>query len=406
MTIFRRLLACLMALAILCALACPVFAEEDQQVQDILQQMLNYYYHYQTAGETDVYRLLEQMRQIDAEKADLWQKIFEYWFYATDDLPKNETVAPDGLPQDDSLCIVVLGYQLASTGAMLPELKGRLELALQAAGKYPNAYILCSGGGTAADAPNSTEAGQMAYWLDKQGISSDRVIIESDSPHTIQNARFSLQILSEEYPQVRQLIIVSSDYHLTRSSTLFYAEALHTAAKAGTEPITIAACLGYEAGHEGIAEDPLDQTAHLARLSGFEFEKAEAPALSRLTDLTVSGEVFLEPGEALQLEVTAHYDSGFSRDVTSDCIISGYDPQSPKTQLLSVTYSENEVQITATVQVLRPVKETTAPTEAPENIPAEEPQPEPSGRDFPFLWVPGALAAASAAIILLKKKKA
>lgn len=408
MTPSRRMAACFLTLLLICSLSFPVYAQDDSAVQDILQQMFNYYYHYQTGGETDVYRLLEELRLIDPEQAALWQKIFEYWFYAADDMPKIETALPEGLPQDDSLCIVVLGYQLASSGAMLPELKGRLELALDAAAKYPNAYILCSGGGTAAEARHSTEAGQMAYWLKNQGIDESRIIIEGNSPHTIQNAIFSLDILSSQYPQVRQIAIVSSDYHLTRCSTLFYAEALHIAAETGTDPITIAACLGYEAGHEGIAEDPLDQAAHIARLSGFEFEKSEAPALSRVTDLTVSGNTLPETGAALDLTVTAHYDSGFSRDVTADCVISGFDPDSDRTQLVTVTYSENSRQITATLEIRRPARETLSPsTEAPETVAPTQPHfvTMPDAR-FRIPWgLVGLAACGAAALVILKKKK-
>lgn len=408
MSLFRRLLACLCALVIICSLSSPVYAEETRTVRDILQQMLNYYYHYQTDAETDVYRLLEEMRLIDAEEAALWQNIFDYWFYATDELPKNETALPDDLPDNDSLCIVVLGYRLETDGEMAPELIGRLELALQAAVQYPNAYVLCTGGGTASEKPGVTEAGQMARWLKKQGIDQDRIITESSSTHTIQNAQYSFGILSARYPQIRQLVIVTSDYHLTRSTTLFHAEALHTASELDTDPITIAACLGYEAGHEGIAEDPLDQAAHLARLSGFEFEKAEAPALSKLTDLTVSGNTLLEPGTELQLTVTAHYDSGFSRDVTEACVISDYDPDSEHSQLLTFTYSENGSQIMTTVEICRPAKETAPPaTEPPETVPFTEPPittiPD---KELNIPWVPIALTIAAAiGLLLLRKKK-
>lgn len=401
----RRLMACICCLAILLTLTVPAKAESSSS-QNLLQQMLNYFCHHQTAAKTDIYRLLAELDEMDPGTASVWHSIFEYWFYATDELPKNNTELPGDLPQDESLCIVVLGYRLGNYGEMLPELEGRLALALRAAEEYPNAYILCTGGGTAAEAPGVTEARQMEAWLREQGIAEDRVIAESRSLDTLQNAKYSFEILAERYPQIRQLAIVTSDYHLTRSTTLFYAQSLFTSVETGKEPVSISACLGYEADHEGIAEDPLDQTAHLARLSGFEFELADQPALSRLTDISITGDTVLETGIEPQLTVTAHYDSGFSRDVTADCEISPFDPANERTQTLTVTYAENGSQIMASVEITRPPKETDPPvTEPVETVPATEAQaaiPEKQGR---FYWLPAAAIAAAVLVILVFRKK-
>ncbi len=408
MAVFRRLLAIFCVLMLLCALASPVCATESRANQALLQQMLNYFYHYQTQGKADIYRLLDQMRENDPGKADCWQRIFEYWFFATDEMPKNETVLPDGLAQDESLCIVVLGFRLYEEGGIRPELKGRLRLALEAAQKYPNAYILCCGGGTASQAPKVKEAKQMRDWLVDQGISRSRIITESNSLYTYENAEFGIEILTEQYPQIRQLAIVTSDYHLTRSSTLFFAQAVHTAYEKDLEPLEFVAWLGYEAGHEGGADTTLDQTAHLARLSGFEFERGDRPPLSKLTNLTISGETLLEPGQMPEIRVMAHYDTGFSRDVTSQCAISGFDPEFPRTQFLTATYAESGLQIQASLEIRRPVVETQPPaTEAPEPVPAAEPittmpLAEPA---FP-LWPLGTgLAVVALAVFLLRKRK-
>lgn len=51
-------------------------------------------------------------------------------------------VLPDGLPDTDELCIVVLGFQLNPDGSMRDELINRLNVALRSAEKYPNAYIV------------------------------------------------------------------------------------------------------------------------------------------------------------------------------------------------------------------------------------------------------------------------
>ena len=63
--------------------------------------------------------------------------------------------------------------------AALQELADRLNVALASAEKYPNAYILCTGGGTASKNAKVTEAGQMAQWLTDRGISQERIITET-----------------------------------------------------------------------------------------------------------------------------------------------------------------------------------------------------------------------------------
>lgn len=79
-------------------------------------------------------------------------------------------VLPDGLPDTDELCIVVLGFQLNPDGSMRDELINRLNVALRSAEKYPNAYIVCTGGGTASGNASATEAGEMATLIPVHSI--------------------------------------------------------------------------------------------------------------------------------------------------------------------------------------------------------------------------------------------
>lgn len=408
MNSIRRFLALVCCLCLVLALGVPAFATEDSS-QALIQQMLCYYCHHQCAAKTDIFRLLEQLEAQDPETGAQWRPIMEHWLYANEEMPRNETVAPDGLAGDDSLCIVVLGYRLTAYGGMDPELEGRLEVALEAAEKYPNAYILCTGGGTASEAENVTEAGQMARWLRKQGIDSNRIIVEDNSTHTVQNANYTFDIFKAKYPQIRQMILVTSDYHLPRSSTLFFAKSILTAAEEDTEPIALAACLGFDADHEGVAEDPLDQTAHLARVAGFEYERADEPPLSQLTDLTLSCEDELDFGQLPTLTVTAHYDTGFSRDVTELCQVSGYDADADRSQDIEVSYTENGKQVSLTHVIHRPVNETQAPAPTQtEPAPTESHQPLPQTLPSVPLYliaVVGVLLVLLLILLILKLKR-
>ena len=62
---------------------------------------------------------------------------------------------PDGLPEDDTLCLVALGFHLNSDGTMREELIERLKVLLAESRKYPNAVIVCTGGPTAAGDPDA-----------------------------------------------------------------------------------------------------------------------------------------------------------------------------------------------------------------------------------------------------------
>ena len=144
----------------------------------------------------------------------------ERWAESDSAMPVNMGVLPDGLADGNQLCIIVLGFQLNPDGSMQQELIGRLECARKSAEKYPKSYILCTGGGTAASAA-TTEADAMASWLEEKGIAKERLLIENRSLTTAENAAYCDALLSGQYPQVTQVAIVSSDYHLPWAKILF-----------------------------------------------------------------------------------------------------------------------------------------------------------------------------------------
>lgn len=167
---------------------------------------------------------IDKLAALDQESADRWAAIIKYWNDANEKDFVNKDILPDGLPDDNSLCIVVLGYQLNADGTMKDELIGRLETALDNADKYPNAYILVTGGGTASANSLATEADCMAEWLIENGIAEDKVIIENMSKTTAENALFSYAILDRDYPEVSSIAIVTSDYHIPLGCMLFNSE--------------------------------------------------------------------------------------------------------------------------------------------------------------------------------------
>ncbi len=220
-----------MAATVLCMLmmAVPVLAEdppaaEGRTARDIIEELAVYYGTYGSGAEQKTAELLDELRAADPAAGAKWQSIMDLWKAVSTNPEINEGILPDGLPETDELCLVVLGFQLNPDGSMRDELIERLKVALTCAEKYPGALIVCTGGGTASGDPSATEAGRMAEWLAANGVDPQRIIVEDQSLTTAQNAIFTYRILAERCPQVTSVAIISSDYHIATGVLLFGAE--------------------------------------------------------------------------------------------------------------------------------------------------------------------------------------
>ena len=209
-------------LVICIAVAAVIPAVTGEETQALIQsQIERAVVSYAAAGTRDE-QALSALASLDPSLGEKWTRIMDLW-----DAPVsvNEQL-PDDLPDDDSLCLAALGFQLNPDGTMQEELVERLKVLKAASEQYPNALIVCTGGGTAAEDPAATEAGRMAEWLESQGVNPSRIIVEDHSLTTAQNAIYTFDILNEQYPQVRQIAIISSDYHIATGTLLFGAEAI------------------------------------------------------------------------------------------------------------------------------------------------------------------------------------
>lgn len=211
---------CILVLVFLVLLSSCTKQPEAREANVIISDIVNLYAKNPDQSEEQLSTLFEELNAADSEKAVLWTHIIDFW-KELDAAPVNENSLPAGLPGDDSLALVVLGYQLAPDGSMRDELLGRLQVALRCSEQYPNAYVLCTGGGTASEAPEKTEAGEMGKWLAEQGVSENRILIEDHSLSTAENALYSYGILKAHAPSVHSLVIISSSYHIVWGSVLF-----------------------------------------------------------------------------------------------------------------------------------------------------------------------------------------
>ena len=242
-----RMLCLLLLLSVVCSCVGCGEKKEQRDSREIIEELVVDYGSYGREAEGHIKALLKELRSVDADAADRWERIMTVWKSANTDLSIHEGVLPDGLPDTDELCIVVLGFQLQPDGTMRNELIERLKVAKRSAEKYPNALIVCTGGGTASEDKTATEAGRMAQWLIENGVAPERVIAEDRSLTTAQNAIFTYNILAEKYPQVNTLAIVSSDYHIATGTLLFDAEAILRAEQAGAETMRVVSNAAWRA---------------------------------------------------------------------------------------------------------------------------------------------------------------
>lgn len=220
---------------------------DPTRAQKIVEEIAVDYGTYGSEAKDRIKELSQELSEIDPVSAKRIDCIVDIWTSGDLGKPLNYDILPDGLPDSDELCIVVLGFQLEPDGSMKDELIQRLTVALNSAKKYPKAYIVCTGGGTAAENPAASEAGEMAKWLEANGIEKQRLIVEDNSITTAQNAIFTYDILTSLYPSVKKLAIVSSDYHIATGELLFKAEAVIRANYPGNEKLEVVSNAAWKA---------------------------------------------------------------------------------------------------------------------------------------------------------------
>ena len=145
-------------LAVMCFVSCT---KEKREASAVIEDIITYHGCYDTQADVKVNELLNELNDIDSKQGELWKNIMDYWKYANTDLTVNIDKLPDNLSDKNNLALVVLGFELNDDGTMKDELIGRLNVALACSKQYKNAYVICTGGGTAKNNKKVTEAGLM-----------------------------------------------------------------------------------------------------------------------------------------------------------------------------------------------------------------------------------------------------
>jgi vancomycin permeability regulator SanA len=321
-------------------------AETPDASKDLKTLVSELIYYYGQDARTDVQRTLELIEEQSLEDYKLWNSVIDYWDWIENDMEENIDVAPDGLPKDNTHAFIVLGFALNSDGTMTDELVGRLQVALNSANKYPNSYVLVTGG---VMKNGWTEGDRMRDWLLANGLPIERIIVENKSANTVQNASFSYDILYNDY-NIKTASIISSQYHLKRASIFYYTMSLLKAKELGKAPIEF---LGK--GNAGWyradkTEEPMTlKVSGMSSIAGV--PRASNLPISKLEDLAIEGDLEYYAGEELNLTVNAQYDSQYVRDVTELADITGFDSRKIGDQELEITYEEKGIKLTENIVV-------------------------------------------------------
>ena len=232
----RRLWAAVLLLCVLAAGILPVRAD----TQEYRQQMLRAYSTDPDGSSGTIERCLRNLEAESPAQGAMWRQIMSDWDRLNNSGFSARRSLKDGLAQDDSLCIMVFGFGLNKDGSMKRELYDRLEVALQAARQYPNAYIAVTGGETSG-VKGISEAAVMAIWLMNNDICEERIILEKKSLSTTENAKYTCALLNRKYPEVKQLAVVTSDYHIALAVTMLQTACTYSASMQGGREMSVVA---------------------------------------------------------------------------------------------------------------------------------------------------------------------
>ena len=398
MTLCKRICALFLALTLLISLPFPAQAAQESN-EELVRKLINYFEYYQADAALDYALILAEMEKNDPALSATWQEILDFWLYLNEDMEVQPKVVTEDLPTDDSLCIVVMGYYLKPDGSMRDELYERLKVTLAFAEQYPNSYVLVTGGGTAAENNKVTEASEMAKYLIRKGIAKERVIVEDDAKSTIQNATYGCKFLYRDYPQVKSMAVITSDYHIYRSCLYMNTQAALDAYELGVEPIRVIAN-GTCRINPNSSKDVPRQAEGVSMLADVDVEDMGKPSLAHMERISVSGKTFYREGEELELTVIAHYSTGYTRDVTANATYSGFDFGKSGSQTVTVNYVDDGALYTAQldIELQLPIPMVTQPVTEP---PTEATEPASVAEEETTVPFTGAIIAAVCLVVAL-----
>lgn len=356
---FRRSLSLLLAVAaaestVSSLMPVMVQAEEaaeksrtdvDAAVKESISKLIAFY---GSGYRADVIHELKTLNGLSAEWGQMYASIMNMWDYIEEDMPENIAVAPDGLENGgEGHAFIVLGFALNSDGTMKDELVGRLETALNCAEKYPNSYILVTGG---VEKNGWTEGQRMHDWLIEHGVAENRILVENKAPDTAGNASNSFKILYG-MDDVHTVSVISSQYHIKRGSILYYAESVLRAWELNKTPITFLPDMNAGWYRADKTSESMSQKASSMRSVCRASSISASKFATQVTGLEVSSPSHVEAGDALDVQVITEDSLGYGEDVSAWSSVSGYLRYACGRQHPSVSYTHGSKTISEPITV-------------------------------------------------------
>ena len=309
-----------------------------------------FYKEYKNNAETDIQKIIFEIGLINKTLQIYWDKIFKFWKFIDNSLIINKEEISLDIIDDNSLCLIVLGYQLFPNGTMQQELYERLEIVLKIAKKYVNSYIAVSGGPTAEKNKNVTEGKLMYKWLIENGISKERIIIDEKSMNTVENAKNIYNILSISYKQIKKLIIISSDYHIKRANFLFNIQILKSYYYENGPLLEIISNFASKISEKNESDNLF--VLNIANLTGITINLEKAPNLTILKEIIVQPiQYYYFVGEKPKFKIVALYNNNFTRDVSNEIIIENFNDKKIGKQDIIIRYKENEINLFKIIEI-------------------------------------------------------
>lgn len=116
---------------------------------------------------------------------------------------------------------LILGAQL--NGSSISRLlRYRLESGIEFAKKYPDTYLIVSGG--KGNNEHISEAKAMKQYLIDHGIKEYRILVEDHSKNTRENLLYSKKIMKQNH--ISSVSIITNDFHMFRANYLAHSQGI------------------------------------------------------------------------------------------------------------------------------------------------------------------------------------
>ena len=93
-------------------------SDDPKYLESIVEEIAVDYGTYGAEAKDRIDQLLKELSDADKSTGARWKEIMGLWSSGDLGRPLHYDILPDGLPDTDELCIVVLGFQLNPDGTM------------------------------------------------------------------------------------------------------------------------------------------------------------------------------------------------------------------------------------------------------------------------------------------------